>query len=1029
MGRITSSIGLATGLNIQDTVDKLVALSARPRDLATRRSKTIGTRQAAITDLTALTLGVQFAARRLKSESVFTKSSVTSSSSVLTAAATGAVGAGTYQFTSVRKSQNAHLLSVGLAAKNQPLGAGSFSFRFGGAITEAVSLDQLNGGEGVTRGKVRVTDRNGSSAVIDLRFAQTIEDVVVALNAESGIEVSASVRGDRLHLSDRSGGTGNLRVQEVSGGSTAADLGLANINVAASTVTGTDILALSSGLSLGRLNDGNGLSLRTGVSDLYMTMRDGTSLAVDFHRVGQAAAAATGTTAAANGLNAQVKLTANTVGGAFDGVQLQFIDSGNVTQGSEVATYDAQNKILTVDIDGGNTTADDVIAAINVTPATNSNFTAARAAGGSGVGLVNVADEATTAGGAAVTARLEQTLGELLATINEADPARLHAEIGPAGDRLVLTDLTSNTGGTFAVSSTAGGSLAEDLGLTGIASGGTLTSGRLQGGLQSPLLRSLNGGQGLGTLGGIALTDRSGATATINLATAESLDDVLVAFANSGLGLRAEINAARNGLQIVDTTDATTSNLIVANADANNTATKLGIVGSAAVDSIRGTTLSKQIVSEQTLLSDFNAGRGVAKGSFLLTDSAGAVGALNLNVLNPTTIGDVITAINALPISVEARINDTGDGIALIDQAGGALRLKVQDVGSGKSATDLRLTTDSIDTTIGGNPAQVISGTTSYSITLDADDTLTDLANKLGGLNAGVSASVISDSSGSLRHHLSLVSNVAGRAGDLLVDGSALGLKFQALATAHDALLQFGGDASGGRLTSSSGNTFKDVIPGLNVTLNGASAESVSVNVAPTSTDIETAVQTFVDQYNRLRDKIAAYTFFNESDNSTGVLFGSSEVLRIEADLGRALTSRFLGEGTVRSFNELGISTDDKGKLTLDKTRLQARYASDPEGLQAFFTDETHGFAGKVDQVVEALVGRDNSVLVNRARVLQKQLDDSAARIESLTASLERQRERLTQQFYNMELVISKIKSSLSSIESIRYINASGAGS
>lgn len=912
MGRITSSIGLTTGINIEDTVNKLMELASQPKDTATARKTALGTQQAAITDLTALTLGVQFAVKRLSTPAFYTKSAVTSSSTVLTAVASGGVAPGTYQFTAVRQAQNAQLLSSGVAAKDQPLGAGTFSFRIGGAITQPVSLDELNGGEGVTRGKIRITDRGGESAVIDLRFAQTIEDVVTAINSSDDIEVTASLQGDRLKLTDNSGGTGNLRVQDVSGGSTATELGLASINVAADSAVGSDVLKLHSELALSQLNDGNGLSIRTGVSDLNVTFRDGTSLELDFNRV--------------------------------------------------------------------------------------------------------------------EPPRTEKTLGELIATINEADPARLHAAISADGDRIVLTDLTSDTGGTFAVTSTTGGTLAEDLGLTGTAAGGTLQSGRLRGGLNSPLLRTLNGGNGLGTLGEIDLTDRSGGTASVNLATAETLDDVLTAINGAGLGLRAEINAARNGLQIVDTTDSTTSNLIVANGDGTDTATKLGIVGNISVTSIRGSNLSRQVISEHTLLSEYNAGKGVAQGSFLITDSNDAQGGVNLTTLDAKTVGDVITAINALSIGVTARINDTGDGIALVDTAGGSSRLTVAAVGGAKSAADLHLLTPSVDATIEGNPAQVISGSTAFSVTLDADDTLTDLVSKINALNANATASVVTDATGTLRHHLSLTSNVAGRAGDLLVDGSALGLKFQTVSAAQDALLSVG-NGSTGRLVSSNSNKFKDVVEGLDITLNGTSTDLVSVGVTATSADIESSVQLFVDQYNKLRDKITSYTFFNANDNTKGTLFGSSDVVRLDADLSRAITKQYFASGSVRSFNELGISLDENGKLNFDKTRLQQRYNTDPEGLKTFFTDETNGFAKKVDDVLERLVGRTNSTLVNRATVLQQQLEDATKRIDFLTISLTKQRERLTTQFYNMELAISKIKSNLTAVESIKYINPDGTTS
>ena len=69
-------------------------------------------------------------------------------------------------------------------------------------------------------------------------------------------------------LIDSSGGTRNLRVQEVCGGTTAADLGLAGINVAASEADGQDIVQLFAGSASTNCSDGAGLSLRPELPEL-----------------------------------------------------------------------------------------------------------------------------------------------------------------------------------------------------------------------------------------------------------------------------------------------------------------------------------------------------------------------------------------------------------------------------------------------------------------------------------------------------------------------------------------------------------------------------------------------------------------------------------------------------------------------------------------------------------------------------------------------------------------------------------------
>lgn len=899
MGRIQSDIGLVTGINITDTVDKLIAIQAKPRDAATQRQADLKAQQTAVSELLALTLGVQIAGKKFKDASLYTKQDVTSSNAaILTAAATGSVASGSYQFVPIRKASASHLFAGGVAARDAALGAGTFSFRLGPGVDEGADLGELNGGNGIPPGKIRITDRSGASAVVDLRYAHNVDDVLDAINHADGISVRAQAVGDRLRLTDLSGGSSNLKVGEVSGGTTAAGLGLAGINVAANSATGQDIVQLFSGLDLGRLNDGNGLSIRAALPDLHVSLRDGTSVDIDFRSL------ATG-------------------------------------------------------------------------------------------------------------ARQERTLGDLLATINEADPSKLKAELSADGDHLVLTDLSTDTGGTFAVTNPAGGSVAQELGLTGTAVGGVITSQKLLGGLASASLRTLGGGQGLGSLGLLQITDRSGASASVDLSGANTLDEVIDAINSAGIGITADFNSTHTGLVLKDTTGAA-GNLIVASGDATGTAAKLQLAVNAAQNQVDSGDLHRQVVSFKTQLSSYNAGKGVSQGSFLITNSNGQSGGINLTQIGAKTIGDVITAINGLGIGVEAKINSTGDGIALVDTAGGTQSLKVADVGNSKAAAELHLTGTGTPTTI--------DGSTTAKITLTATDTLDNLVTKINALGSGVAASIVSDSSGSLRYHLSLKSSLTGKVGQVIADGSSLGFNFTELAKAQDALVQFGGDSGAPQLLTSSSNTFKDVTTGLDITLAGESTDPVTVNVANTSSSISSQLQLFVDQYNKVRDKIDKLTFFNESDQTKGLLFGSSETLRVESDLSRLVTGRFFGVGKVQSLAQVGVNIDKDGKLSFDKSKLESAYQDDPEGVQKFFGDDKLGFGVKVNAAMETLVGLDNSVLVNRSSTLNNQVEDIAKRIEALNGRLDRSRERLTNDFYNMELAINKIKANLSSIGQIQNL-------
>ncbi len=1024
MGRLTSSVGLVTGIPITETVDQLLSLSARPRDILIQRTQLLQQEQVAVTELTASVIGAQFALRSLGNASLFDRRTVTSSDeSLLSVTTTGTPGLGTFQFTPVRQAQSHQVLSSGFATKDQPIGTGEISLRFGGFVNQGVALEQLNAGVGVERGKIRITDRSGSSEVIDLRYAQTVDDVLLAINSADDISVTAVADGDHFRLIDTTGQTAaNLRVQEVSGGNTAADLGLATINVAADEAFGQDLLSLYDDLELDRLNDGRGIRLSQGVADLEVTLRDGTVLEVDFLAQTKGATTATAQTSATHGINAAVLFTSVGTGQNVDGYEISFVNDDQVTAGNEVVEINSITKQLKFRIDEGNTRAVDIVQALNTDATANQFFTAALPPGGNGTGRISLSDQAISSGGAPAVNN-ESTIGELLATINAVDPDKLLARISAGGDRLELVDLT-NGPETFAVTSLFDGQTAEDLGLTTTADDGVISGDRRLAGLKTVLLDSLKGGAGLSPLGLLSLTDRSGATQVVDLSSAETLSDILTAINDAGLGIRAEVNSAQNGVVLTDTTGAS-GQLIVANADGTNTADALGLTANSSSSSVNSGSLDRQTFHERLLLSSLNNGRGIGTGSFLVTDSNGQSSAVNLTSSNAKTVGDVLKLLNGLTVGVEARINDTGDGIVLIDTAGGTGTLKVKDEGRGTAASNLKLTREASTRDINGEPTQVIDGSMAIRITVDANDSLQDVIDRINAQTSDVVAGVFSTGSGTKPFRLTLESQISGAAGRLLVDTSGLGVSFQEAVAAQDALLLVGksDSAAGSALAASSTNEFKELIEGVTLRVQGASTTEVSVAVTKTEEPLVAQLNLFVSQYNALQDKLKSLTFFNPTENTKGVLFGSSATLRIESSMANVLTSRYLGMGDVQSLGELGLSLNDTGKLQFNAQTFRDKYAANPSDVQSFFTDPDRGVAARFNAVADQLAGVGDSVLVGRSSTLQSSIDTNASRVVDMNAALARKREQLLNQFIRMETAISRLQANQSAISQIQPIS------
>jgi flagellar hook-associated protein 2 len=102
---------------------------------------------------------------------------------------------------------------------------------------------------------------------------------------------------------------------------------------------------------------------------------------------------------------------------------------------------------------------------------------------------------------------------------------------------------------------------------------------------------------------------------------------------------------------------------------------------------------------------------------------------------------------------------------------------------------------------------------------------------------------------------------------------------------------------------------------------------------------------------------------------------------------------------------------------------LTSAYNTDPEALKTFFTDETSGLATKIDAAVERLAGTaSTALLTSRAETLTRKIDANTERIAFMDLTLERQRERLLNEFYRIETVIAGMQTSLDALATFQPI-------
>ncbi|MFG0265344.1 MAG: flagellar cap protein FliD N-terminal domain-containing protein, partial [Rhodopirellula sp. JB055] len=174
MARLQSSIGLVTGTDIVGTVDQLMAISAQPRDRLLAKTQEYLGQQEQIASLTASVIGVQLAGDALGSTALFnSKSTTTSNDDALSVSTSDDAVNGNHSVRTLRTAATHSVASAQtFSSIDDALGlSGSLTIKPSGFVDSEVSLSKLNNGLGVEGGSIRLTDRSGTSAEVDLSQA------------------------------------------------------------------------------------------------------------------------------------------------------------------------------------------------------------------------------------------------------------------------------------------------------------------------------------------------------------------------------------------------------------------------------------------------------------------------------------------------------------------------------------------------------------------------------------------------------------------------------------------------------------------------------------------------------------------------------------------------------------------------------------------------------------------------------------------------------------------------------------------
>ncbi len=1031
MGQITSGVGLVSGINTRDLIDQLLAIEERPKQLVQQRNAVLTSQQVAFNDINAKLLVLKLSAGTFDTDNIFGTNSATSSDdSVLTASSSTRAVPGSYDFLVDQLVSTQQMITQGFVDQDTtpiaPAG-GTLTFEFGDALlADDTELAQLNGGSGVRRGKIQITDRSGASATVDLSRALTVNDVLEAINNTSGLAVTASVEGDGLQLIDTSGGGGTLSVTDTLSTGTTADLGL-DAPAVGNTLTGTQINALGQNTTLNQLNDANGVRLASGVDDFQIARRDGTTFNVNLDNVTDLGGVIDTINAASGG-----NVTASI---APSGTGLQLVDT-SVDLGStfQVTALNSSNAATDLGIlataPADTITGGRVLSGFNTRLIGNLN-------GGAGITTLGTIDITNRSGGGPTSVDLSSavTVTDVIDLINAAG-AGVTASVNSAGTGILLTDTTGSAASDLIVADNTG-TAAADLGLTGSVAADSIDSGNLQ--LQyiseATRLDALNGGEGI-TRGRFTVTDSDGLSATVDLTQGDeiTIQNVIDEINSRGLAVNARVNDKGDGLLIEDTGSGVTK-LKVEEAG-STTARDLGILGEAANpgDDLDGSyEKSISIASIQTLtgttaLSTLNGGDGVDIRAGLddlrITTQDGSTFDINLDGHN--TIDDVINTINTdTGGAVTAAINTTSTGLILTDSTSGSTTFEVESLNNSQAAADLGIlaTDDNADATINGS-------------TIIESNTLDDLVDLINNADIPVTATVINDGSTGKPFRLNLQSEVAGQAGRFIFDDGGLEFGASTLVEAQDAVVFFGSsDPANAIAVTSSTNTLTGMIPNATIDLRSTSDSAVRVTITRDDSTIVDAAKKFVDDFNTLFSTINDLDSYNAETEERGLLLGDPTLARIRSSLFRLVNSNNTDiSSQFTTLAQVGITVGSGSRLRFDESKFRGAIESDFEAVQQLFTfkeTQTDEDTGEVTLTAGAIIPRIadlletftdslNGLLRTRLAGIDNQIQLNNDRIDQFDAQLARKRSRMEFQFLAMERALAQLQSQSQALTSLQ---------
>ncbi|KQW40428.1 flagellar filament capping protein FliD [Rhizobacter sp. Root404] len=302
------------------------------------------------------------------------------------------------------------------------------------------------------------------------------------------------------------------------------------------------------------------------------------------------------------------------------------------------------------------------------------------------------------------------------------------------------------------------------------------------------------------------------------------------------------------------------------------------------------------------------------------------------------------------------------------------------------------------------------AGATAVDITIGPGaKTLAQVRDAINNANAGVTASVLTDSTGT---RLVLRSSATGEVNGFQIGvtdtggGGLSALAYDPGGTSAMTLARPAADAIAtidNLPVRSASNTLSGVIDGVTLTLSKVTTAPVQIVAANDADAIKTKITAFVTAYNDVNSMLAAQTKYDAATKTAGALQGDSAAWGLRTQLRNMLGTTSGASSMFGRLSDIGFDVKSDGSISVNDTKLNNGLANLDQLRKVFansdpVTPANDGVVLQMRKLTDRMLAFDGT-LQSRTDGLQHRLDLNQTRQSQLEDRVTRTEARLRAQY------------------------------